>query len=86
MKLTNFTGTLAIVDYKIVTKRPKKSNFALVELWLKLPAEKEFTFYDVSAGMSHDSYKDNFRRAVLLAEEKWGLDLLKIDINESAQL
>lgn len=84
MKLINFTGTIPAVEYKIVTKRPKKSNFANVELHIKLPGEKDFNFFDLVAGMAHDSYKDNFRRALLMAEEKWGLDLLKLDINEPA--
>ena len=84
MKLTNFTGILPEVHYRILVKRPSETNFALVELYIKIPGTKEYIFFDLTAGMAHDSYKDNLRRALLMGEDKWGLELLKLDISEFA--
>ena len=79
MRVINATGTLQM-NYKVVFKQLAGDEFAQVELLTALPG-KEYEMTDLIIELRAGNYKDNLRLALLKAEERWGIDLLKIELN-----
>ena len=82
MRLVDQTGSLQI-DYKVRCKQIAGDEFAQVELHIALPGQN-FEFKDLVTEISKRSYKENLRIALLKAEERWGLELRKLEINAIA--
>lgn len=83
IKLTrkNFNGSVK-ADYLIKVMRPADTPFAIVNLYLALPGNRGYQFYDCSSGTQNITYTENLRNALILAEEMWGLELVGIKMGE----
>lgn len=78
--LKNFSGS-GVFEYQI---RPEmKQNLVTLNMYIKTPFNTDHTFLDNAIGMYDDETEksaDGLRRALENAEKKWGLKLLKSDL------
>lgn len=78
MKIINGKGTMPMqYEIQLVTAH----NYTSVELWVKAPGMPKTIFLDNHTIFGNDS--DITSKAALIgAENKWQLDILKFDINQ----
>ncbi|UAB85713.1 hypothetical protein INR75_06785 [Zunongwangia sp. SCSIO 43204] len=83
MKVVNLQGKIQ-TDYSVKAVQVEGKEFAIVKLYMRLPNTDKYFLLENIIAIKFDTFKDNLRAGLLKAEESWGLELLKLDISESA--
>ena len=78
LKANNFKGNINL-DYRVYCE--ETPGEAVVHLQVKAPHSETYYHVDCSIGTGEKDYKNNLRSALLRAEEKWGLELVRLDID-----
>ena len=82
MKLNtkNFSGIKGFPYWINWNKEDAKAKEVMVFLSIQRP-DGSYTYLDCVSSSLHKTYAENVKTALLRAEEKWDLDLLKLDID-----
>jgi hypothetical protein len=80
LKANNFRGNMN-VDYKVEIETKESDGIYIVTAYLLMYIDDSWTIVSVALGEYTEDYKYSLKTAILKAEEKFGIDLLSIDIN-----
>jgi hypothetical protein len=80
LQAKNFQGNLS-VPYKVLQSTYGTENAACVSLHLKLPGQEFYYEADCCLSNTAETYKQNLMRALVIAEQTWGLELISLDLS-----